>query len=265
MENENLSYTKSFSIDLERKRYHDECKRRRKKRIIRVLILWAIIIIYFLSAFSKVNLKVKGNVYYTKDELVKIGYIDEDNLWWLFNSNDAKKVLETYEYIDSVTFNKSFLGVTLTINEIFPVGIKNNKYLMNNKTLVEKEAYVFSSKINSLTNFDKVENDYIDRVVNKYSGINLNIRNQFTSIEVVEDSNEYAYVKLFGYDSEVGYFVIKVDLVYLNIKFNGTKYQDIINMIKKENKNYTKDDPALVAYHYINENEYHVVSSFEEE
>lgn len=259
------TYTKTFSIDIERTNYHLKCKKRRRKRIYIVLVVWAIIFTYMFTPLSKVNLKVSGNVYYTEEELMKLSYISEKQYWWLLDTKSAKKVLDSYEFIDSVKFRKSFFGVKLELNEIYPIGVRNGLYVMNNNEIISKEDYDLNEKINDLTNLDNINDDHLDIFVKKYSDIKLKIRNDFYDIDIVEDSNSYKYVKIYGINDKIGYFVIKVDLVYLNTKFNGNKYNKIIDNISKNNVKYEKGKPALIAYHYPSEEQFELVEIFEEE
>lgn len=265
MESTTTAYTKTFSIDLERANYHLKLKKRKRKRILIVLIIWILIFIYFITPLSKVNLKVSGNVYYSKDELVSMGYINENRLWWLLDADNAIRVLESYDYIDNIEIKKSFFGTKMTVSEIYPVGIYDNKYLLNNGDLVIREDYDNHSKIENITSLDLVEESELEYLSNKYSRVYLSVRNKINEIEIVKDSNNYKYVKLHCYDNRIGYFIVKVDLVYLDTKFNQNKYDKIIGEISKNNVEYSREDPCLVAYHYINEEEFRIVENFEEE
>lgn len=265
MESTTTAYTKTFSIDLERANYHLKLKKRKRKRILVVLIMWLLIFIYFITPLSRVNLKVSGNVYYSKEELVDIGYINENRLWWLFDSSDAKKVLESYEYIERVEIKKSFFGTKMKVNEIYPVGVYNNKYLLNNGNLVVKGEYDNHNKINSITNLDNVSEADLEYLANKYSKVDINIRNKVNKIAVIKDSEGYRYAKLSIYDERVGYFVVKVDLVYLDTKFNENKYEKILGEIGKNNVKYSEDNPCYVAYHLASEEIFQIVDGFKEE
>ena len=109
------TYTKTFSIDLERANYHYKYKKRKKKRILIVLVIWAIVFVYLFTPLSKVNLKVEGNVYYSKQDLMSMTYVNKNDYWWLVDTKKAKKVIESYEFIDSVNFSKSSMLPTCTI------------------------------------------------------------------------------------------------------------------------------------------------------
>ena len=264
MDSNTTTYTKTFSIDLERTNYHRNLKLKRRKRLIVVLIIWLIIFVYMITPLSRVNLKVSGNVYYTKDELVDMGYINENRLWWLFDENKAIKTLESDHYIENVEIHKSLFGTKMNVKEIYPVGLKNNKYVMSNGDLIDREAYSNHSKITNIASFDNIDEVDIDNLVNKYSKIDLEIRNDFYKVEIVE-SNEYKYVKLYGNKDNIGFFVIKADLVYLDIKFKGNKYDKIIEEISKNNVKYSEDNPCFVAYHLEKETDFRLVDGFEEE
>ena len=262
------TYTKTFSIDIERANYHLKCKKRRRKRLFIVLFVWLLIFVYLFTFASKVNLKVTGNVYYSKEELMKISYISKNDFWWLVDTKKAKKVLNSYEYIDEVEFSKSILGVKLKIKEVYPVGIKNDKYVMSNKQIIEKNAYDKNEIVGDIADFNSIENADLDNLIEKYKGIDLKVRKHFNKLEIVkseiEENEFYSYVKLHGYDDRIGMFIIKVDLVYLNTKFNGNKYNKIIEEISENNVKYN-ERPALIAYHEMDEEEFELVESFKEE
>lgn len=265
MDSNTTTYTKTFSIDLERANYHLKMKKRKQKRMMIVLALWALVIIYFVTPLSKVNLKVNGNVYYSKEELVKMGYINENMLWWLFDKDDAIKVLESYEYINKVEIKKSLLGTKMYLTEIYPVGYINDSYVLNNGSIIVKDSYPNNSKIQNITSFNNIDNNDLIYLSSKYSKVNFIVRNRIKDVEIINDSNNYKYIKLIGYDERIGNFIIKVDLVYLDTKFKENKYDKIIEEISKNNVKYNEDKPVLVAYHYLNEEEFHVVENFEEE
>lgn len=264
MDSNTTTYTKTFSIDLERTNYHRNLKLKRRKRLITVVVIWLVIFIYMITPLSRVNLKIIGNVYYSKDELISMGYINENRLWWLFDENKAIKTLESYEFIESVEIDKSFFGTKMYIKELYPVGVQNNLYVMSNGELLNKDDYSNNSKINDIANFDNVDELDLDNLVNKYSKISLEIRNDFYNVEIIK-SNEYKYVKLYGNREDIGYFIIKADLVYLDIKFKENKYEKIIEEIIKNNVKYSEDKPCFVAYHLQNEADFSIVDGFEEE
>lgn len=265
MDSNTTTYTKTFSIDLERTNYHRKQRHRKRKRIIIVLIVWLVLFVYMFTPLSRVNLSVSGNVYYTKKDLVKMGHIPEKRLWWLFDEDDAIKVLESYEFINDVKIKKSLFGTKMIIDEIYPVGVKNDKYVMNDNTLINKENYSVSDKVLELASFDNVSEEDISALVNKYSKISLSIREDFYKVEIVKGTEDYSYVKLYGNRDDVGYFVIKADLVYLDNKFKGNKYSKIIGKISENNVKYSGDEPCLVAYHEMEENKFTIVDEFEEE
>lgn len=265
MDSNTTTYTKTFSIDLERANYHLKCKKRKIKRLIIVLIMWLLIFVYFITPLSKVNLKVVGNVYYSKDDLISLGHINKNNLWWLFDSRNSIKVLESYEYIEDVKIEKSFFGTKMTVKEIFPVGSIDDDYILNNGNVIDKESYPNNHKINKITNLSLINQEDMGYLINKYSKVNVSIRSDIEKLEILRDSNNYGYVKLYGNNDKTGYFVIKVDLVYLDTKFNGNKYNQIIEEISKNNVKYEENEPCFVAYHGVDEETFQIVDSFKEE
>ena len=269
MESNTDTYTKTFSIDLERANYHLKCRQRRRKRILIISVLWLVIFVYLFTPLSKVHLKVSGNVYYTKQELMNLSYINSSDYWWLVDEDKAKKVLESYKYIDNVEIKKSFFGMSLIIDEVYPVGIKNNKYVMNNRNIIEKETYDLNHKVGALVSLDDISDGELDYLIDEYSSIKLGVRNHFNKIEIlkveISDGQFYRYAKIYGEDERIGNFVIKVDLVYLNTKFNSNKYDKIIGEISKNNVKYEKSEPAMIAYHFPNEEDFSLVENFEEE
>lgn len=265
MENHTETYTKTYSIDLERANYHLKLKDRKKKRILIVAIVWVLIFVYMITPLSRVNLKVNGNVYYSKQDLIDLSYLNENTLWWLLNEDNIIESLEAHDYIENVSIKKSVFGTKMTIKEIYPVGENNDTYIMNNSLIINKNDYSLNYKINNITDFSKIASSDIEEVSSKYSYVNLNVRNNINEIEVVKNSRDYKFIKLYGYDENVGYFIIKTDLVYLDSKFDNNKYTEIIEEMKKNNVKYSKDNPCLVAYHELDEEAFSIVDSFQEE
>lgn len=263
---ENNTSTKTYSIDTERANYHSKLKKRKLKRIVIIVIIWALVFVYAVSPISKVNLKIEGNVYYTKEEIMKITYINKNDYWWLVDTKKAKKVLESFDNIEYVNFKKSPLGITVKLHEIYPLAIKNNKYVMSNNDIINFEEYAFNSKIENLINFDNIKDEDQEYLVKKYKNINLTIRKHFNDIEIISNNdNTYKFVKIHGYDEKIGYFIMKLDLVFLNTKLTNKKYNKIIGEISKNNVKYEEETPVLVAYHQLDEEAFEIVDVFEEE
>lgn len=265
MDSNTTTYTKTFSIDLERNNYHLKMKKRKLKRILVVAIIWLILIVYLVTPLSKINLKVYGNVYYSKEELMNMAYINSDELWWLFNKEKAIKTLESYEYIENVSISKSPFSTKMTINEIFPIGYIGDNYVFSNGSLKNKNSYPLNSKIVNIADFSLINNDKISALAYKYSNVPFEVRNNFESIKIETikaTSYYYDFILIDGYDEKIGYFTIKTDLVYLDTKFNTNKYAKIIEEISKNKLKYSRENRALIAYLYPDEEEFHLVDSF---
>ena len=131
--------------------------------------------------------------------------------------------------------------------------------------MIDLEEYDNHSKINNITHLDSVNENDLEYLANKYSRVSMAIRNKVSKIEVLRDSNEYRYAKLYFYDERVGYFIVKVDLVYLDTKFNENKYEKILVEISKNNVQYSEDSPCYVAYHLASEEIFQIVDGFKEE
>lgn len=263
MDSNTTSYTKTFSIDLKRANYHRLQKQKKTKRFIIVCLFWILIILYMFLPFSKVNLKVNGNVYYSKEDLVKLGHVNESYLRWLYDENKTIKVLESYDYIEKVTVSKGLLYTKMEVKEIYPIAIKGDKYLLNNGNVVEKKDYPLNDKIEHIASYDIDEEDLKDFSY-KYSRVKLDIRNKIYKVEMIKNSNGYRFVKLYFNDDNT-YFVIKTDLIYLDTKFNSNKYDKIMEEVSKNNVKYNSDNPIYIAYHLPNEEEFKIVEGFEGE
>lgn len=263
---ENNTNTKTYSIDTERANYHSKLRKRKLKRIFIVIIIWMLVFVYAFTPISKVNLKVEGNVYYTKEEIMNIAYINKNDYWWLVDTKKAKKVLESFDNIEYVNFKKSPLGITVKLHEVYPLAIKNDKYVMNNNDIINIDEYSFNSKVGNLISFDKIGSEDLEYLVKKYKNISLTIRSHFSDIEIISNKdNSYKFVKIHGYDDKIGYFIMKLDLVFLNTKLTTNKYNKIIGEISKNNVEYKEDKPVLIAYHQLDEEAFEIVDVFKEE
>lgn len=263
---QNNTSTRTYSIDTERANYHDKLKKRKLKRILTVVLIWLLVFVYIFTPISKVNLKIEGNVYYTKEEIMNITYIDKNDYWWLVDTKKAKKVLETFDNIEYVTFKKSPFGIAVKLHEVYPLAVKDNKYVMNNNSIINIDEYMFNSKVENLISFDNIKDDDLEYLVKKYKNISLNVRNRFNNIEIINNNdNTYKFVKIYGYDEKIGHFIMKLDLVYLNIKLTDNKYDKIIGEISKNNIKYEENKPVLIAYHQLDEEAFEIVDVFKEE
>ena len=93
----------------------------------------------------------------------------------------------------------------------------------------------------------------------------ITLQKKFSTLLITYVDNYIKFAKLSFYDEKVGYFIVKVDLVYLDTKFNENKYDKILGEISKNNVKYSEDNPCYVAYHLPSEESFQIVDGFEGE
>ncbi len=81
------------------------------------------------AMFGIKNIMIEGNSRYTDEQIIKAGDINVGQSLFLINKrNVAENILKAYPYVDKVTVsNPSFSTIKISIEEVQPVGIINNK------------------------------------------------------------------------------------------------------------------------------------------
>lgn len=248
--------TMTFSFEKERYEYHSKKRRRKIIRLLIALVIWAVLIIYLLTPFSKYKMMhVKGNVYIKEDEIIEMANI-KNTWWWLVDSSELKLALEKHENIDNVSISKGFNGLNISIFERYPIAIKEDKYVLNTLELINKEDYKID--IGDVIEVNELDSQYLNLFANQYIHVDLDIRNTFYKA-IMEDNKT---IVLKGKFSESSYFEMKLDIDSLAIKLSSSNFikirEEILGKMSIDNVEYSKENPCIVRYNLTNVYEYEI-------
>lgn len=262
-----INYTKTFSIDLKRKKYHDNIKKNRIIRLCLVLIVWVLITVFLLTPLSKVkSINAEGNVYIEDEYILNKVNIDQNIPFFLLDYKKIKNELEQDEYILRVNVNNRFNSLIIEIEEIYPVCETENYYLLSNGTLIKKSDYPYNDLVNHVPSLNNdLSTNLRVELVSKLSMINIEILNKMEDINLFSDGIEgkiYYLCDIEFYDEKVGYFILRMDLPYLNTKLTKNNYDFITNEIENQGIISSKENPLKIRYDLISINEFIIVDSF---
>lgn len=248
--------TMTFSFEKERNDYHSKKRRRKIIRLLIALIIWVILFIYLLTPFSTYKMMhVKGNVYLSEEEVIKMANI-KNTWWWLVDSSELKKALEKDENIDNVSVSRGFNGLNISIFEKYPIATKNNKYVMNTLEIIEKEDY--KREIGEVIDVSELDSQHLNLFANQYIHVDLSIRDAFYMANM-EDSKT---IIIKGKFDESSYFEMKLDMDCLSIKLSSSNFlkikEEILGKVHDDNVEYSKENPCIVRYNLTNVYEYEI-------
>ena len=243
----NSKDTMTFSLDDERKQYHERMKKRKITRLIIALILWAIVIFYFLTPFATYKMMhVTGNVYLSENEVIEYANI-KNTLWFLVDNEKLKTKLEEHNKIEDASISFGINGLNIYILEKYPLAKRNDKYIMNTsfEPLTIDDESINSYKLIDISDLD---DNQITGFAKNYREVDLDIREVF--YEAKKESDKIIILK--GNFDEDSYFEMKLNIDYLNVKlmrenFNNIK-KEIIDKITNTNVKYDKDNPCFINY-----------------
>lgn len=231
-------------------------KRRKKKRRTRLCIVIVILILsclYLGSDLSKVkSIKVSGNHYYTKDEIMKKANLSYKTRYFLMPKFYMQRKLKRDDLIEKVNINKSLSGnIELKVKEVQAIGyfVENKKNYMLFSNGMEKEIKQDSLYI--IANYPVIDGFNKEQRQNLAKSFS-NKDNEITQ-EIVEMIAEITPHKE-SYDEHMVKFVMqdgnKIYTSYESVK--------LLNSYKKTLKNLKKDHVCFVmdanTKTYITEN-----------
>ncbi len=121
-------------------------KRRKQKRRLRLCIFAVVLFViclYFSGDFSKVkSLKVSGNYYYTKDEVIKKANLSYKTRYLIMPKFYIERKLKHDDLIEDASVDKKLNGnLKISIKEVQSIGyfVENNKNYMLFSNGLEKE------------------------------------------------------------------------------------------------------------------------------
>lgn len=221
-------------------------------RLLTIIVLWAILITYFFLPFSKVNnIKIKGNVFLSKSQILEMSDIDSKQFKIDVNNKKVEKKLNSYYCIEKTTSKISLFSSSLTIKEIYPIGKNENRTLWSNGFFttekLDEKTYGKIPEIKTTINASFIE-DFA--MLNTKWG-ELIKTNKMTSIEEINyeltDKNTYSFTFLENILDKDITIIIVIDKNSIAKKLNLGIYEQIVLEIK-ENPDYIESDKVLIGY-----------------
>ena len=197
-----------------------------KRRVLGffIVLLFIIFAIYRIVNTNITNIIIKGNIYYTDQQIIDIAGIQDypssiNNL-----SFDIEKRLENDTYILSANVKKNiFLNkVEITVKENYPLFF----YSSDSKTILYNGDAI-DDKYNNLTVINRIPDTVYDKFLKNLQSLDLDIKSRMSEIEY--KPNEVDRERFFILMNDGNY-------VYINLRRfqNLNKYLDMISSF--ENK-----------------------------
>ena len=154
----------TIAVDKEIEEYHSHKKRRKLVKLLIALFVWLLLIIYLATPLSMyMMMHVKGNVYLKEKEIIEMAGI-EHTWWWAIDSKKVAAKLEEYDNIDNVSMSVDIKGLNISIVEIYPLAVKNDKYVMNIASkLLDKEEYKYRDRVTKIIDISDLDDEYVSR------------------------------------------------------------------------------------------------------
>ena len=179
MSNKRIDKAKSFD-------FNSWCDNQRKRnkallsgRIFVVGLLWAIIISYLISPFSKATIvSYEGNYcVIDKEDVYSIGEFDDSTFWWNINLNDVENKLLSYgegKYILDVDISYNINGIKVKLEENKIVGrfknasdnyvyvLRDGTTFVDDSTLNTSQHYYDKKHLNETKNIPYVQKEIVE-------------------------------------------------------------------------------------------------------
>lgn len=209
-------------------------KRKLNKKRVFFCLFFIVTVIYIIKILNTniTNIYVKGNVYYSDQEIIDIAKLTKypksiTNIGYV-----VKKRLEKDKYILKVKIKKNIL-----LNEIY-IEIEENYplfyYSETNKTILFDGTKIDDMNSDRIV-INSMSEEIYNELIEKIKKINLDILNRISEIKY--DPNERYKDRFILYMTDGNYVSITLD------KFNTlNKYLDIIKYIKPDAKGIIKLD-----------------------
>ena len=261
MDNKQNSFTKTFSIDLEREKYRKKVNRGRKIRFLIVLFFWLAAVSFSFTPYSRAStFALEGN-FVLQDEQIITKTKVENRQMFLLDTEIIKNTLIANEAIIDAKVEKRFGSLNIWIKELTPLGIYNDQLLLNDGRVVGFDEYALKDEID-LTQLPILDMDssYLENFYTNFSNVPFSSIKMMEHIEVTKIGENYIANVLFE-SEEIGFFIIRSDLSYSKFQLSSDKLnrikRDILEIFGEEK--HSKTSPVLVEYISIDFRKYTIV------
>ena len=232
------------------KRQRKKRQRRRMRNLSLILIL-AAIILYFASDLSKVrSLSVKGNYYYTAEEIYDIANVSYETRYILKPAFMMEKALKSDELIEDAEVHKGWDGVVrIEIKEKMIVGylIKDDQYYLllssGEQIAIDEKQKPSLVKLPLLNGFDDAQLEKLAEAFDAAKeSVSADIFSRISEIVPYETSFNENMMKVIMSDGNIlygSYESASVMQIYENV-LSKLKGNDVCLYMDDENKAMTK-------------------------
>ena len=231
------------------KRQRKKRQRRRMRNLSLILIL-AAIILYFASDLSKVrSLSVKGNYYYTAEEIYDIANVSYETRYILKPAFMMEKALKSDELIEDAEVHKGWDGVVrIEIKEKMIVGylIKDDQYYLllssGEQIAIDEKQKPSLVKLPLLNGFDDDQLEKLAAFDAAKESVSADIFSRISEIVPYETSFNENMMKVIMSDGNIlygSYESASVMQIYENV-LSKLKGNDVCLYMDDENKAMTK-------------------------
>jgi hypothetical protein len=90
------------------------------KRLYLVVGVWALVIAYLVSPYSKARINAINGVttILNENDIYQIANFNPNNFWWAIDQREIEQRLNNYKYIENANLRVTPLGLEIDINEI---------------------------------------------------------------------------------------------------------------------------------------------------
>lgn len=248
MSNKRIEKAKNFDFSS----WCDNQRKRNKAllsgRIFVVGLLWAIIISYLISPFSKASIvSYEGNYcVIDKQDVYTIGEFDDSTFWWNINLKDVEEKLMSYadgKYILDVDISYNINGIKVVLEENKIVGrfknasdnyvyvLRDGTTFVDDSTLNTSQHYYDKKHLSETKNIPLVQKEIVE------SNTCKDVMEELSKFELLDKLGTIAKAKIYAEGIVEQYKLIfpkektgmNYDLeVYINL-------EDIVSVLSNEN------------------------------
>lgn len=221
-------------------------------RILTIIILWTLLIAYLVLPVSKIsNVKIDGNVFFTKKDIFNIASLDEKQYRIDINDKQLSKKLNSHPYIKDAYVDINIFSSVIEIKEIYPLGKYQNRILWSDGTFssvpIDERVYGTLPEIEATINEFFIED--FSSADSKWGTLRKNTK--MVLIEEKEypltEKNSYTYHFKEIIDNQEINLSFVIDKASATKKLDLTIYNYIVEEIRN-NPTYIIDGKVVVGY-----------------
>lgn len=238
--------------------FEDKIKSARHSRIASFLssllvgvIILSLIFVYFLTGISKTgNLRIKGNVNLTKEQINLIIHNNKKEFLLTYNTKKADELLTNYPLISSASVDAGLLSLNISIQEITPLCyIEKDIYFSDGKNKLDVLDDFINNMINNIdhslpTFFPRgIADTHYGKYFEPLSSLDIRIINLISCFMPVEEvSSNMSYTYLFLIPSiKYEYYGIWLTVEAVERVMTYSRVKECVDIIENDSEKDYKD------------------------